>query len=266
MNELTMTRTRLRGLAAVTAVAVTFTLFGPARATCEDLPTGAEVLDRFVEVTGGADAYEGLRTSRTTGTLELAGQGVTFEMVRYGARPNKAAVILTSEAFGEIRRGTDGVAAWETSVMSGPRLMEGDELAELLRDATFDSVAGWRGLWESADTTGVETVNDRPCYRVELHPRTGGPQTVWFDVDTGLLVKVEREVRSVMGNVPVVSYSSDWREAGGVLISHRAEVVAAGQTRVVTVDSVDYNVDLPGDCFVPPPDVQKLLSKEEPKS
>lgn len=264
MSEMTTT-THSRGRAAVVAtVALSLALIAPAFAAEEQLPDGAAVLDRFVEVTGGAEAYEGLRTSHITGTLEFAGQGVTFQMVRYGARPNKAAVTLTSEAFGEIRRGTDGVAAWETSVMSGPRLMQGDELAEALRDATFESVAAWRDLWEAATNTGIETVKEYRCYRVELSPRTGGPQTVYFDVESGLPVKVEREVRSAMGNVPVVSYSSDWREAGGVLIAHRIEVEAAGQTRVVTFDSVEYNVELPAGCFDPPQDVQKLLAKADP--
>ena len=250
-------------LAVAAALAVALVLTGPAFAADEDFPDGAAILDRYVEATGGAAAHERLQNSRIKGTFELAGQGITFEMVRYGARPNKAAVTMTSEAFGTIERGTDGVAGWETSLMTGARLMEGDELAEAVRDATFDSVAGWRDVWEAAETLGVETVRERPCYRVELRPRTGGPQVVFYDVETGLVVKVERAVKSVMGTVPVESYTSDWRETDGVLVAHRAEVVAAGQTRVVTLESVEYNVDLPAGCFDPPAAVKKLLAKAE---
>lgn len=253
-------RATLTAVTTVLALVVVMT----AAAAAEELPNGAAVLDRYVEVTGGAEAYAKLDSSRITGKLEMPAQGLAFEMVRFSARPNKAAVIMTSEAFGEIRRGTDGAIAWESSVMTGPRVMEGEELAEAVRDAMFDSVAEWRLVWEEATTTGVEVVNEKPCYRVELKPRAGGPQTVYFDVETGLMAKVERQVNSVVGTVPVASYPSDWREAGGVLVSHRAEVVASGQKRVVTLASVEYNVELPAGCFDPPDEVKELLAKAAP--
>ena len=41
-------------------------------------------------------------------------------------------------------------------------------------------------LYTKVETTGVETVNNQPCYRVVMTPPKGKPETRYFDQKTGL--------------------------------------------------------------------------------
>jgi len=247
-------------LVTATVAGVALAVAAPAAAAGDlALPDGAAVMDRFVVATGGAEAYARLVNRVMRGVLEIPAAGVSFELVRYTSRPARSAATLTSEAFGTIQRGCDGRVAWESSLMTGPRVLEGGELEGALREAFFDAVPGWREVWREATTAGIEEVDGRPCYRVELTPKLGSPQTVWFDVESGLMVKAETVVVTAMGEVPATTKVSDWQSADGVLVARRAEVVATGQARVVRITGVEHNVELPAGCFDPPADVAKLL-------
>lgn len=223
------------------------------------LPDGAAVLDRYAEATGGREAYDRLSTRVSTGTLELPAQGIAFDFVTQAAKPNKVAAVLSSAALGTVQRGTNGVDAWETSVMTGPRLIEGAELATVLRDATFDKLIYWSAAYQRAETMGIQEVEDTPCYQVVLTPSSGQPQTTYFALDSGLLMKVETVLETAAGDVPMQSFSRDYRKVDGILIPFTAEVVVLGQKRVIRLSSVEHNVSLPEGSFDPPQDVAPLL-------
>jgi hypothetical protein len=54
------------------------------------LPSGASVLDRYLEVTGGRAAYEKRQTEIRTGAMEMTGKGLRFTSTIYRAAPNKS--------------------------------------------------------------------------------------------------------------------------------------------------------------------------------
>lgn len=258
MTKNTAQRLNWRGFGACATMVLL--LLGSLATAQEGLPDGAVVLDRYAEATGGRVAYDRLTTRVTKGIIELPGQGITFELVTRSAKPNKVSAVLTSEALGTIQRGTNGVDAWETSVMAGPRLIEGAELAAVLRDATFDKLIYWRGAFKSAETRGIQEVEGTRCFQVVLTPNSGQPQTAYFAVDSGLLLKVEAVLETAAGNVPTQSFSLDYKKVDGILIPFTAEVVALGQKRVIRLSSVEHNVALPEGSFDPPEDVAPLLA------
>jgi hypothetical protein len=55
----------------------------------------------------------------------------------------------------------------------------------------------------------------------------------------------------------------DYKEVDGILIPHRSETDVAGTKRLLTIHSIEQNVDLPEDRFHPPADVQKLIDAKK---
>ena len=93
--------TRRYALAA-TFAALTATTF----AQTTPLPTGEAVLDRFVEATGGKDAYLKHTSEIQTGTLEYPALGIKAPVVRYSAPPDQ--YLLTMEMPGGRFTDADG--------------------------------------------------------------------------------------------------------------------------------------------------------------
>jgi hypothetical protein len=56
---------------------------------------------------------------------------------------------------------------------------------------------------------------------------------------------------------------SDYKADAGLLQPHKVQHKAMGQEFLITLDHVEYNVDLPGDRFDLPADVRALTSKKE---
>jgi hypothetical protein len=233
-----------------------------ATASEEALPPADEILDAFVEASGGKDAYDRVDNRVTHGTMEVVGQGISMDLTVYSARPGKTYMVIASDATGKIEKGTDGEVVWESSAMMGPQIKDGQEKVDFLREAILDKFVRWREVYGSAESAGVETVDGSAAYKVILTPKDSRPQSWFFDRASKLLVKVELTVENPMGEFPVETFLSDYREIDGVLIPHLAKVVVMGQQRLMTTENVEQNVDLPEDRFELPDEIRALLEDE----
>ena len=83
----------------------------------DPLPSAASVLDRYVQVTGGKQAYEKRKTEIAHGTLEYPALGIKGSMTRYAAEPDKYYTTLDIEGLGKIEMGVNGRVAWENSAI-----------------------------------------------------------------------------------------------------------------------------------------------------
>lgn len=229
----------------------------------ESLPKAEEILDKFVEVTGGKAAYEKIHNEKWTGVFEFVGKGIKGTFTSYRAEPNKSVSIVELEGIGTIQEGSDGTTAWESSSVQGPRIKTGDERAFMLRVATLRAPLYWRKLYKHAETVGAETIEGQACYKLVLTPEEGKPETEYYDKKTGLMVKMTATMSSPMGEIPSETAFSDYKGDAGVLQPHKIQQKVMGQEFLITLDHVDYNVDMPSGRFDLPADVKALTSKKE---
>jgi len=226
------------------------------------LPTAEEIMDRYVEATGGREAYDRIENRLTKATLEFVGQGLSLDMTIYMARPNKIYTLIESDMIGKVEKGTDGETAWELSTMTGPQIMKGAQKADFLRDAVLDRLAHWRDEFVAAESAGTEAVGETECYKVVLTQRDGPPMTLFLDRESYLTVKMTMDLETPMGVVPMETFPGDFRKVDGLLLAHSGRVKLAGQERSMTVHSIEHNVDLPAGLFEPPEEILALVNKE----
>jgi hypothetical protein len=232
-------------------------------AAADDLPKGETVLDKYLEVTGGKAVYSKIHNEMTTGTMEFKAMGLKGKMTSYAAEPDQRYTEINLDGIGKIQEGSNGEVAWGMSAMQGPRLKEGDEKAETLLQAKFNPDLSWRDLFKSAETVGVDTVDGKECYKVLLTPKSGTPITKWFDKQSNLLVKMSLTSKSPMGEIQSDSTFSDYRKEGDVLVPHKVVSHVATMELVMTVDSVQYNADIPKEKFEVPAEVKALMKKPQ---
>jgi hypothetical protein len=233
-----------------------------ANASEEVLPPAGKILDAYVEATGGRNAYDRIDNRVTRGTMELVGQGVSMDLTAYAAKPTKLYMVVESDATGKIEKGTDGEVVWESSAMMGPQIKDGQEKTDFLREAVLDKYVHWRDLYDDAECVGVETIEGSPAYKVILTPKDGRPQNLFFDRASKLLIKVELTVENPMGVLPVETFLDGYRKVDGILLPHTVKVVVMGQERLMTIESIEQNVDLPEDRFGLPDEIRALLDEE----
>jgi len=236
------------------------------RAEDEKIPSAEEILDKYVEVTGGKAAYEKLTSAIVHLTFEMPAQGLKADLQIYSAMPNKLYTVMESPALGKIEKGVSGDVAWEVTMMMGPQIKEGQERTDMLREAIFDKAWNWRKVYQKVECLGVETVNEKPCYKVVQSPPDGKPQTYYYDKESHLPVKLEAVHESPMGTIPIESYMSDYRKVGDFLSPHHVRVIVMGQERTITTQKIEYNAKIPEERFKLPPQIQQLLDMQKEKA
>lgn len=224
------------------------------------LPAAETIIEKALEASGGSKAYEAIHNRHVSGTLEIPMAGIKGSMNTYEAAPNNLAVVTEIAGVGTMRQGTNGVDAWEVSMM-GPQLKTGEEKQIMLFRSEFNADLRWKERYTSAETTGTDEVDGRPCYVVVMTPKVGRPEKRCYDTETYDMVRTEVTEVSAMGEIPAVALPSDFREVDGIRIPFKLVNKAMGQEFTVTIEEVEHNVDLPEGVFDPPPEIQELIAK-----
>ena len=229
----------------------------------EALPVAEQILDWYVDATGGRAAYDKVDNRVVRSTIEIAKAGVKLSVTAYQAKPDKAYSLVESQMTGKIENGTDGEVVWEMSAMAGPQIKEGKEKALFLHLNTFDRLAYWRKSFKKVEASGLESVNGRSCYKVVGTPHEAPPQTLFFDQETHLLSKLTMTMEIPAGSVPMESYLDEYKAVDAILIPHKVTIKVLSQERIGTVESVEQNVQLPPGRFDLPSEIKALAKKTQ---
>ncbi len=242
-------------------VAILFCAYAASGAD-EALPKAETVLDRYVEVTGGKSAHNKVKSAVMEGTMSIPAQNISVKVTSYLKEPNLKYQSSEFPGVGMFEEGSDGKVAWTKSAMMGARLKDGDEKAMALQSA-LNKDANWRDYFTKAETVGVETVDGKQCYKLELTPKVGRKETRYYDKSTGMIVKISSIYVTQMGEVPSEITIGEFTTVEGVKTPRTITTKVMGREMNMKFDSVKYNVEIPADRFKLPADVQALVDKSK---
>jgi hypothetical protein len=227
-----------------------------------DVPSGEKILQNSLERSGGAAAFARLKSVVMTGTVEMAGHNISGPITLY-QQNGKSYTVIELPGVGKVEEGFDGKTAWESNMLQGARIKDGEERAAMERSARISVLDSWREVYTSAKTVGSEDVGGKPAWKVEMTPKEGKPETFFFDKATGLLVRSTETLATAMGDIPVESELSDYRPVDGVQTPFTMTQKAMSQTMVMHFAKVTYNAPIPPDRFDLPAPVKALAEKSK---
>lgn len=257
-----LTRIRFRPFFPLAVALAIVCIAQTALAQDAPLPAGKEVIERYIEVTGGRDAYKNVKTRVSHSTLEAPAMGLKGKLIIYQSVPDKGYIETDIAGVGRIEQGTDGTVVWERSAFAGLRLLEGQERESLMRSFNIQTELEPDKYYTDIQTVAVEEVDGKPAYKLELTLPSGAKETRFYDKESGLLLKSRATTQSQMGEVEVVSRPADYKEMAGITIPTKITQEMMGQTITLSVDKVEHNVDIPAEKFALPEDVKKLAEKQ----
>lgn len=218
-----------------------------------DLPSAESILDRYVEVTGGAAAYKRRTSEVTTGTLQIVAAGLTGQLKIF-VKPGLQRTTIEIPGVGLIESGVKDGVVWESNPVTGPRIVDGLAAELTASSARPGATAYWREVYASVETTGIEDVDGEPAYRVVHTFGKGGSLPGFYSVESGLLVKLE-----ISAAPPIAQVYEEWSEVDGIRLPRRVVTTSAGQRSIINFTSLESNVEIPDERFALPEAVQALL-------
>jgi len=119
-------------------------------------------------------------------------------------------------------------------------------------DADLHLAAHWKQMFSTIEVRGTEKIGDHDAY-VVVGERTGKtPIELYFDQQTGLLLRLVRYGETVLGRLPTQIDYSDYRDADGVKIPYRWTLARPGGRFTIQVSEVQQNVPVDDGKFVKP--------------
>ena len=215
-----------------------------------NLPSGSQLIDRYIDALGGAAALEKITSRVEKGAENFRGQSVSVEL--FTQAPGKQALI---RHLGEGESATifDGQSGWFESPGRPAREMHEAEVDAAKMDADLQFPLHIRRLFPELQVEYPENVGGHAAYLL-LGIREGQPPTeFYFDEQSGLLIRTVRYAESPLGRDPTQIDYADYRIVDGLQIPYRVKVSQPGTTSTIQMEVVQQNVQIDGAKFAKPP-------------
>jgi hypothetical protein len=192
----------------------------------------------------------------------MPAMGLSASVIMMGDQTGNSVMQIEIPGAGTQTQGVSGDVAWELSLMSGPRIMKGDEASAAKRRADMLWFLDWEKHYTAGTCVGVEAAEGEPCYRLELTTPEASQETHFFSVETGLERQIAMTVNSQMGEIPAVTSIDEYGEFEGLRFPSKMTQRAAGMEQVITMTSFEKNPEFGPDVFALPEEVQAVLDSE----
>jgi hypothetical protein len=237
-----MKRVLIFFLLALIAVAPVFAQDKTAATPATPLPSVDQILAKYLQASGGKAAYEKLTSRVEKGTFEIPAMGIGGPIEIYAKSPNKSFVMVTFEGMGAYKEGFTGTVAWVLDVETGLREKSGPELAMAKRNADFYAPLHLKEHYSKMEVKSKQKVGDKEAYVIVATPAEGSPETLYFDAQSGLLIRQEMDVETPQGKTHADIYLEDYREVDGVKIPFTVKQNTDTISFVIKLTEVKHNV------------------------
>jgi len=226
-----------------------------------------EIWDRSLEESmKGKKGENWLQNMRLIGTMSMPSQGISAEMNVLIVNSKGMQLSIEIPGLGSFEQGVSGDVVWSNSMMEGPKILEGNEATQLLKEIDLYADLNWEQYYQSISYTGEETIEMPDDTKITtsvlelVSIEDGTPSTRYYSTETGLLAKAVTEV-SIPGGakMPSTAYTMDYRDISGMMIPFKSISLSGPMKQVIEFSSVEINGEIGDDELALPEDIKELL-------
>ena len=206
-------------------------------------PTADQILAKYSEALGGTAAIDKLKTRTMKGTM-LASNGATWGYEAYQSG-DKVYLVLTTPKMGVIQRGFDG-AGWELS-QQGLHDLHNQQLFNLRRYVDFFKDLKLQGQFTRISYGGKDKIDGKDVYVLRGVGVDGKGERLFFDAQTGLLLRRITSTPTMIGLIPEQVDFSDYRDVGGLKLPFVLKVTAIDSFFNTTRSLTEIKLNVPVD-------------------
>jgi photosynthetic reaction center cytochrome c subunit len=218
------------------------------------LPKPEELLAKYLAAVGGAAAVEKITSRVQKGNLMAFG-GQSFSAEVYSKAPDKRVSVMHLQG-GDSVTAFDGQRGW-LSVPGRPAHMMSESENESARlDADLHFPAHVKTLYPKFIVESGEKIDGHDTYLVEGREEGRPSLRLYFDTQTGLLLRLVRYAQSPLGLNPTQIDYAEYREADGVKVPFSWTLSRPGNRFTIQVEEMKQNVPVDDAKFAAPPPAQ----------
>jgi hypothetical protein len=214
-----------------------------------DLPTAEELISKYITAVGGTAAIEKITSRKETGTITARGQ--TFPIEIFNQDPDKQALVRHTSAGDDVTV-FDGQQEWSSIPGRPLREAHGGELDAARIDADLYFPLHIKQFCEDLRVEYPEKIGERQANVVTCDAAGKQPVRLYFDEQSGLLVRMVHYLASALGRIPTQIDYSDYRDYGGVRMPFRWATSEPNGIATMQVDKIEVNIPIDAGRFARP--------------
>jgi hypothetical protein len=219
-------------------------------------PSADQVLDRYIQAAGGADKLAALTSYSAKGTYQGFDTDTTIVPVDLYAKAPSLRSLVVHMASGDSFTNFDGRNGWYAGNERPLKMLQlppGPDLEGMKLDADLSFpgrikqiLTNLRGGFPEA------TIDDRDAYVIQGFTESRTSVKLFFDKQTGLLVRSVRFIPTPVGTVPVQIDYGDYRDAAGVKLPYQLTITWTNGRSVAKFTELHTNVSIENARFAQP--------------
>lgn len=214
------------------------------------LPVAHQVLAKYVQALGGEDAIRRVSSRIEKGTITAFG-GHQFPVEIFAKAPDKRVSVIHLPN-GDSITAFDGLIGWSAAPGRPVRQMSGGELEGARLDADFYFPLRLKEVFTKLETEQLDRIGDHEVEVVSGFKESQPLLQLYFDQQSGLLVRLLRYAESPLGRNPTRIDFADYRSEGGVKIPFRWMVARPAGRFTIQLTEVQQNVPIDDGRFAKP--------------
>jgi photosynthetic reaction center cytochrome c subunit len=212
-------------------------------------PSVDDILTKYVTALGGADAIRKV-TSRDMKGLILA-NGTASPIEVFTKAPNLR-VTVTHSASGDSYTAFDGKTGWMGNTGRPAREMSASSSAASSLDAEFSLALRLKELYPQLRRGRPETINGVACEVVNGQAPGMPAVRLYFEKESGLLLRMVRYADTPMGRMPTQIDYADYKDAGGAKAAYRWTLSRPNGRFTIQISEAKANVPIDDAKFARP--------------
>lgn len=213
------------------------------------LPPADQLLDKYLNAIGGEAALQKVTSRVEKGKISANGQQLPIEV--YAKAPDKR-ISTMHLPNGESITAFDGKQGWLSNA-GHPHMMSAAENDAARIDSDLYFAAHVKTLYKKFTVAPGEKIDGHDSYLVIGRNEGQPPLRLYFDQQSGLLLRLVRYAETPLGRNPTQIDYADYRDADGVKIPYRWTLARPGNRFTIQIDQVQQNVPVEDAKFAPPP-------------
>jgi photosynthetic reaction center cytochrome c subunit len=214
------------------------------------LPSADDLIAKYVQALGGKDAIEKISSRVITGKMTTMGHSFPIDI--YAKAPDKRISIAHMDA-GDIITASNGQTGWLGNPGRPARAMSAAESQGARFDADLHFATDLKQIFTGFTVHPPEKIGEHDAWLVFGVRENAPPVRLYFDKESGLLVRMVRYTDTALGLNPVQIDFADYRDAGGTKVPYRWTLARPSGRFTIQADKMQENIPVDDAKFAMPP-------------
>jgi hypothetical protein len=231
-------------------------------AIAASLPDANKIIEKYLRSVGGAEAIQKISSRVQKGNVNFGGH--KFAMDVFTQAPDKRVSVMHLPN-GDSVTTYDGHDGWVAAPGRPVREMSGADRDAAKLDADLHFPVDAKNVFSDLSVERKAMLGDHEVYVVSGLREGQPPVKLYFDEQSGLLLRLVRYAESPLGRNPTQIDYSDYRDSGGLKIPFQWTISRPGGRFTIQVEQMQQNVPIDAAKFTKPAEAAAPEQKPPPQ-